>query len=204
MLHGWAGLGLEEADGKAVSRATGVGWHYCISEDNRGVVSHLLTHRCTHTFTVPTIPDWTFWEAQLARCCGLWHPLLAFPGEMDLSLGRSPSGRTAGCQFLQPQVPQTRKATPKHLSPQAVSQGWSARTAGSHRSHVWGAEVSGKTPLALGPSDPRCSSRHYGNWTGIQEPTEALKDQNELSHSHSHFPVPLSTPPPRTSSFSFA
>lgn len=50
---------------------------------------------------------------------------------------------------------------------------------------------------SAGPSDPRCSSRHYGNWTGIQAPTEALKDQNELSHSHSHFPVPLSTTTPR-------
>lgn len=101
------------------------------------------------------------------------------------------------CRLPVPPAPGSsdKESHPEVLSPQAVSQGWSARTAGSHRSHVWGAEVSGKRPAALGPPDPHCSSRHYGNWTGIQEPTEALKDQNELSHSHGHFPVPLSPLP---------
>lgn len=84
-VKGRTGPGRGRREGS--HRATGVGCRYCISEDSWGVMSHLLTHRCTHTPTVPTIPDWTFWEAQLARCCGLGHPLLAFPGEMDLPLG---------------------------------------------------------------------------------------------------------------------
>lgn len=117
MLPGWAGLGLEEADGKVVTHATGVGWHYCISEDNWGVTSHLLMHRCTHTSTVPTVPDWTFWKAQLARCCGLGYPLLAFPGEMDLSLRRSPSGRSECRLLVAGRVPPAPGPSDKESSP---------------------------------------------------------------------------------------
>lgn len=75
-----------------------------------------------------------------------------------------------------------------------MSQGWSARTTGSHRSHVWVAEVSGKRAAALGPSDPHCSSMYYGNWTGIQEPTEGIATATFLSLSPPN-PSPQEQPP---------